>query len=198
MTLLRKAPLLEDFPHILVETLRFADTDRNGHITSSVFALLPEWTTDPAVQSRTRHSPGTITVCVGQPPARLPERAALARDSEGRHPRRAGRPVLRHAGAGAVPNGPMCRDRAVRCSAHGCDNSAFSADTTDVGRRAPDLRRECQRRAWRTRSRPRTNSASSRSRPDGSSSALRASGEVASAINALRGVLTSVRTPLSA
>src|SRR5690242_6638288 len=29
----------EDFPHRIVETLRFADTDRNGHITSSVFAI---------------------------------------------------------------------------------------------------------------------------------------------------------------
>jgi acyl-CoA thioester hydrolase len=28
-----------DFPHRIVETLRFADTDRNGHITSSVFAI---------------------------------------------------------------------------------------------------------------------------------------------------------------
>lgn len=39
MTLLLKAPRLEDFPHRIVETLRFADTDRNGHITSSVFAI---------------------------------------------------------------------------------------------------------------------------------------------------------------
>ena len=28
-----------DFPHRIIETLRFADTDRNGHITSSVFAI---------------------------------------------------------------------------------------------------------------------------------------------------------------
>ena len=28
-----------DFPHRIMETLRFADTDRNGHITSSVFAI---------------------------------------------------------------------------------------------------------------------------------------------------------------
>ena len=39
MTSLLKAPRLEDFPHTIVETLRFADTDRNGHITSSVFAI---------------------------------------------------------------------------------------------------------------------------------------------------------------
>lgn len=39
MTVLLKAPRLEDFPHMIVETLRFADTDRNGHITSSVFAI---------------------------------------------------------------------------------------------------------------------------------------------------------------
>src|SRR5882672_2077356 len=32
-------PRGEDFPHRVVETLRFADTDRNGHITSSVFAV---------------------------------------------------------------------------------------------------------------------------------------------------------------
>jgi len=32
-------PRVEDFPHRIVETLRFADTDRNGHITSSVFAI---------------------------------------------------------------------------------------------------------------------------------------------------------------
>ena len=32
-------PSAEDFPHRIVETLRFADTDRNGHITSSVFAI---------------------------------------------------------------------------------------------------------------------------------------------------------------
>lgn len=32
-------PRAEDFPHRIVETLRFADTDRNGHITSSVFAI---------------------------------------------------------------------------------------------------------------------------------------------------------------
>jgi acyl-CoA thioester hydrolase len=32
-------PRLEDYPHAIVETLRFADTDRNGHITSSVFAV---------------------------------------------------------------------------------------------------------------------------------------------------------------
>lgn len=28
-----------DFPHRIIETLRFADTDRNGHITSSVFTI---------------------------------------------------------------------------------------------------------------------------------------------------------------
>jgi acyl-CoA thioester hydrolase len=39
MTVLLKAPRLEDFAHCIVETLRFADTDRNGHITSSVFAI---------------------------------------------------------------------------------------------------------------------------------------------------------------
>lgn len=39
MTLLHKVPRLDDFPHIIVDTLRFADTDRNGHITSSVFAI---------------------------------------------------------------------------------------------------------------------------------------------------------------
>jgi acyl-CoA thioester hydrolase len=32
-------PRAEEFPHRIVETLRFADTDRNGHITSSVFAI---------------------------------------------------------------------------------------------------------------------------------------------------------------
>lgn len=32
-------PCAENFPHRIVETLRFADTDRNGHITSSVFAI---------------------------------------------------------------------------------------------------------------------------------------------------------------
>ena len=32
-------PRAEDFPHRILETLRFADTDRNGHITSSVFAI---------------------------------------------------------------------------------------------------------------------------------------------------------------
>lgn len=32
-------PRVEDFPHRIVETMRFADTDRNGHITSSVFAI---------------------------------------------------------------------------------------------------------------------------------------------------------------
>ncbi|MGE0769455.1 MAG: acyl-CoA thioesterase [Hyphomicrobiaceae bacterium] len=32
-------PRAEDFPHRIIETLRFADTDRNGHITSSVFAI---------------------------------------------------------------------------------------------------------------------------------------------------------------
>ena len=32
-------PRVEAFPHRIVETLRFADTDRNGHITSSVFAI---------------------------------------------------------------------------------------------------------------------------------------------------------------
>lgn len=32
-------PDAQDFPHRIVETLRFADTDRNGHITSSVFAI---------------------------------------------------------------------------------------------------------------------------------------------------------------
>ena len=39
MTALLKAPQLLDFPHTIVEVLRFADTDRNGHITSSVFAV---------------------------------------------------------------------------------------------------------------------------------------------------------------
>ena len=39
MTALLKAPQLLDFPHTTVEVLRFADTDRNGHITSSVFAV---------------------------------------------------------------------------------------------------------------------------------------------------------------
>jgi acyl-CoA thioester hydrolase len=34
-----RAPRLDEFPHSIVETLRFADTDRNGHITSSVFAI---------------------------------------------------------------------------------------------------------------------------------------------------------------
>jgi acyl-CoA thioester hydrolase len=32
-------PRAEDYPHRILETLRFADTDRNGHITSSVFAI---------------------------------------------------------------------------------------------------------------------------------------------------------------
>jgi acyl-CoA thioester hydrolase len=32
-------PDAESFPHRIIETLRFADTDRNGHITSSVFAI---------------------------------------------------------------------------------------------------------------------------------------------------------------
>jgi acyl-CoA thioester hydrolase len=32
-------PCAEQFPHRIVETLRFAGTDRNGHITSSVFAI---------------------------------------------------------------------------------------------------------------------------------------------------------------
>ena len=34
-----RTPRLDEFPHSIVETLRFADTDRNGHITSSVFAI---------------------------------------------------------------------------------------------------------------------------------------------------------------
>jgi acyl-CoA thioester hydrolase len=37
--LTRTLPRPQDFPHSIVETLRFADTDRNGHITSSVFAI---------------------------------------------------------------------------------------------------------------------------------------------------------------
>jgi acyl-CoA thioester hydrolase len=32
-------PHAQDFPYRILETLRFADTDRNGHITSSVFAI---------------------------------------------------------------------------------------------------------------------------------------------------------------
>ena len=32
-------PSVGDYPLRIVETLRFADTDRNGHITSSVFAI---------------------------------------------------------------------------------------------------------------------------------------------------------------
>jgi acyl-CoA thioester hydrolase len=32
-------PRADNFPYRIVETLRFADTDRNGHITSSVFAI---------------------------------------------------------------------------------------------------------------------------------------------------------------
>lgn len=39
MILLLKAPRLEDFPRRMVETLRFADADRNGHLTSSVLAV---------------------------------------------------------------------------------------------------------------------------------------------------------------
>ena len=39
MTLSLGATRLDDYPHTMVETLRFADTDRNGHITSSVFAV---------------------------------------------------------------------------------------------------------------------------------------------------------------
>ena len=39
MTALLKAPQLLDFPYTIVEVLRFADTDRNGHIISSVFAV---------------------------------------------------------------------------------------------------------------------------------------------------------------
>lgn len=39
MNLLSEEPDAEGFPHRIVETLRFADTDRNGHITSSVFAI---------------------------------------------------------------------------------------------------------------------------------------------------------------
>ena len=32
-------PRAEHFPHRILETLRFADTDRNGHITNSAFAI---------------------------------------------------------------------------------------------------------------------------------------------------------------
>jgi hypothetical protein len=32
-------PSLEDYPARIIETLRFADADRNGHITSSVFTI---------------------------------------------------------------------------------------------------------------------------------------------------------------
>ena len=39
MNILSVEPRAEHFPHRIVETLRFADTDRNGHITSSVFAI---------------------------------------------------------------------------------------------------------------------------------------------------------------
>jgi hypothetical protein len=42
MILLLEAPRPEDFPHTLVETLRFADMDRDGHIRSSVFAVCCE------------------------------------------------------------------------------------------------------------------------------------------------------------
>lgn len=33
------APALSDFPFRTIEKLRFADTDRNGHVTNSVFAV---------------------------------------------------------------------------------------------------------------------------------------------------------------
>jgi len=52
------APRLADFPTTTVEKLRFADTDRLGHITNTVFAVvLPERAHGAALRSEESANP---------------------------------------------------------------------------------------------------------------------------------------------
>ena len=68
MTTLLKAPQLLDFSHTIVEVLRFADTDRNGHITSlGVCRLLPERPAGAPVRSGPWFATGKVTVRAGEP-----------------------------------------------------------------------------------------------------------------------------------
>ena len=67
MTALLKAPQLPDFPHDR-RGARFADTDRNGHITSlGVCRLLPERPAGAAVRSGPWFATGKVTVRAGEP-----------------------------------------------------------------------------------------------------------------------------------
>lgn len=122
-------PRAEDFPHRIVETMRFADTDRNGHITSSTFAICCQsgrlaLLSDPA---------RAVT-----PPSSQFVLARLVLDyrremhwpgrRRGRYAGRAYRSIVHH------PRSPVRGDGAIGCSSHECDITAIAANSARIGR----------------------------------------------------------------
>lgn len=89
-------PRAEDFPHRIIETLRFADTDRNGHITSSVFAICCQSGRLAAVGPGASGHAAVGAVRIGPAGARLSQGDALAGRRRSRHTDRAYRSIVHH------------------------------------------------------------------------------------------------------
>lgn len=89
-------PRAEDFPHRIIETLRFADTDRNGHITSSVFAICCQSGRLAAVGPGASGHAAVGAVRIGPAGARLSQGDALAGRRRSRLTDRAYRSIVHH------------------------------------------------------------------------------------------------------
>ena len=122
------APRLADFSVRASEKLRFADTDRQGHITNTVFAVCcqnarMELLCDPKRVPIPRSTQFVIAKLV------LEFRGgdALARHGRDRHSCRTHRTILGHARAGAICRGALRRHCRVRRGADGQNDTAIGA-----------------------------------------------------------------------
>lgn len=204
-----------DFPHRIVETLRFADTDRNGHITSSVFAICCQsgrlallsdparGVTPPASQfvlarlvldyRREMHWPGSVEIAtrvehIGRSSIILAQ--ALFQDDRCAATAQSVAVLMDAASRRSLPIPPP---RRIACSRSSARISGPTEDPCShlhiLMEAEPPTRHRCARR---TISSARSSSASSRSTNAGSSSPARASVETAAAISSDNGALASV------
>jgi hypothetical protein len=116
MTALLKAPHLRDFPHTIVEMLGFADTDRNGYITSSVFAVCCR--IGPAGPVRSGAWVGTAKSQLRW--GAFSSQLQWPGDRGGGHPCGTGWTVVRDVGLSAFLSRPMCCNCALGYSLDGC------------------------------------------------------------------------------
>jgi hypothetical protein len=99
-------PKLADFPVTSVEKLRYADTDLQGHITNTVFAVCCQNARMELLCDPQRVPIPPVRHC--QAGAGIPGRDALAWHGRDRHPRGTGGAIL------ANPRTGLVRQRALR------------------------------------------------------------------------------------